>query len=155
MPLEDFHKKALPYYKEVIRNESIDLMKISKLVHERVEVLSDVAQIVDFFESLPEYDINLYVHKKMKTDLQNSLENLKLSYEVLERLESWNEESIDAALKGLVEILGVKNGLILWPVRTAISGKQVTPGGAIEIADILGKEESLRRMRIGIEKLAK
>lgn len=155
MPFDDFHAMALPYYNKTITNGKIDLIKISRLLHARTEVFCDIPGVIDFFEKLPDYDINLYVHKKMKTDYENSLENLKLAYNVLEPLNTWTEEEIDAKLKGLIEKLGVKNGLVLWPVRTALSGKQCTPGGAIEIADMLGKEESLRRMSIGIEKLSK
>lgn len=154
MSLEDFNAKAMPYYKKTISREDMDFMRISSLLHERTDVFCEIPEKIDFLESLPDYDINMYVHKKMKTDLQNSLESLKASCEVLEGLEAWTEESIDAALKGLVERLGVKNGIVLWPVRTALSGKQSTPGGAIEIAWLLGKEEALRRMRIGIEKLS-
>lgn len=154
MSLQDFHEKALPYYKKVIKNPAIDLMKISALVHQRTEIFSDIPDMIDFFEELPEYDKEMYIHKKMKTDITNSLENLKYSYDVLEALDEWTAERIDEALKGLVEKLGVKNGQVLWPVRTALSGKQSTPGGAIEIADVLGREESLRRIKIGIEKLS-
>lgn len=153
--IDEFHAMALPYYKNVIKNEKLDLMKISRLLHGRTEVLSEIPQNIDFFEQLPDYDVSLYVHKKMKTTLENSLENLSKAYDAMEAISEWNEESIDSSLKKLIEELGVKNGQVLWPVRTALSGKQFTPGGAIEIADVLGKEESLRRMKIGIEKLSK
>lgn len=153
MPLEDFHAKALPYYKSVIKNDNMDFMRISSLLHDRTEVFCDIPEKIDFLESLPEYEKELYVHKKMKTDLNNSLENLKIAYDVLEGLDEWTEESIDAVLKSLIEKLGVKNGQVLWPVRTALSGKQSTPGGAIEIAALLEKEESLRRMKTGIDML--
>ncbi|HBM79662.1 MAG TPA: glutamate--tRNA ligase, partial [Clostridiaceae bacterium] len=141
-------------YKKVIKNDKIDLNKISALLHARTEVFSDISSNVDFFEKLPDYDVNMYVHKKMKTNLDNSLISLKNSYEALENLQDWNEDSIRAALYGVIEKLGVKNGVVLWPVRTALSGKQYTPGGAIEIADVLGRDESLRRLHIGIEKLS-
>lgn len=155
MTLEDFHKKALPYYNMVIDDKKIDLMKISRLLHDRTEVFNEIPDNIDFFKELPEYDANLYVHKKMKTNLENSLENLKYAYDELEKLDNWTEEKIDAALKSIVERIGAKNGQVLWPVRTALSGKQFTPGGAIEIAGVLGKEESLRRIKVGIEKLSK
>lgn len=154
MSFQNFHERALPYYKEVIKNDKIDLLKVSRLLHARTEVFEDIRENIDFFEELPDYDINLFVHKKMKTDLVNSTANLKNAYQVLEVLNEWHSENIDSALKGLVEKLEVKNGQVLWPVRTALSGKQFTPGGAIEIADVLGKDESLRRLRVGIDKLS-
>lgn len=154
MSIEDFHQKALPYYKTVIKNENMDLMKISRLLHDRTEVFDEIPDNIDFFQELPDYDKNLYVHKKMKTDLVNSLENLKLAYDELENINNWTDEEIEKALKALIKKLGVKNGQVFWPVRTALSGKQFTPGGAIEIASVLGKEESLRRIEIGIKKLS-
>lgn len=155
MSLEDFHNKALPYYKEAGLGEDFDLMKVSKLLHDRTEVFSEIPSNIDFFAKLPDYDVNMYVHKKMKTNLENSLENLKESYKVLENIEDWNDDNVSSALKRLIEELGVKNGQVLWPVRTALSGKQFTPGGAIEIAGVLGKDESLRRIKLGIDKLSK
>jgi glutamyl-tRNA synthetase len=154
MPLEDFHKMAYPYYKKVITRKDIDFMKVSRLLHDRTEVFYEIPQNIDFFEKLPEYDVNLYVHKKMKTNLVNSAENLKAAYEALKSLEIWNEENIETALKGVIQKLGVKNGQVFWPVRTALSGKQFTPGGAIEIAGVLGRDESLKRIEIGLKKLS-
>jgi glutamyl-tRNA synthetase, bacterial family len=154
MSLEEFHKMALPYIEKAIKNPDIDLLKVSSLLHDRTEVLGDIPANIDFIDELPEYDINMYVHKKMKTTLENSLENLKLSYDVLKGLDEWTAEKVDSALKGLIEKLGVKNGQVLWPVRTALSGKQFTPGGAIEIAEVLGRDESLRRIETGISKLS-
>lgn len=154
MSLEDFHKMALPYYKEAGLSDRLDLMKISRLLHDRTEIFSDIPSNIDFFEKLPDYDSSLFIHKKMKTNLDNSLENLKLAYEALAGIENWDEEAADSALKELIERLGVKNGQVLWPVRTALSGKQFTPGGAIEIAGVLGKDESLRRIKVGIDKLS-
>lgn len=155
MPTEKFHSLALPYLEKAITNKAIDLAKVSKLLQNRVEVLTEIPSKVGFFNSLEDYDLNIYIHKKMKTTMENSLENLKAALPVLEKLEPWNEESIHGALLSLVESMGIKNGQMLWPIRTALSGWEVTPGGAIEIADILGKEETLRRIRIGIERLEK
>lgn len=153
--LEEFHELALPYYKEVIKDADIDPMKLSKLLHVRTEVLSEIPENIDFVEKLPEYDVDLYVHKKMKTNLENSKEALIRAYDVLEKLDKWEEEIIHDILMDLVKDMGVKNGQVLWPVRTALSGKKFTPGGAIELAGLLGKEETLRRLRIGIDKLSK
>ncbi len=153
MPVEEFDKLAKPFYEKALTNENIDTLKISKLLQVRTEVLTAIPETIDFINELPDYDINMYVHKKSKTTLENSLESLNSAYPVLEAISEWNEEAIHTALFSHIEALGIKNSLMLWPVRTAISGKAVTPGGAIEIADILGKEETLKRMKIGIEKL--
>ena len=155
MPAEKFHSLALPYLEKAITNKAIDLAKVSKLLQNRVEVLTEIPSKVGFFNSLEDYDLNIYTHKKMKTTLENSLENLKAALPVLEKLEPWTEESIHSSLLFLVESMGIKNGQMLWPIRTALSGWEVTPGGAIEIADILGKEETVRRIQIGIERLEK
>lgn len=152
MSIEDFHKLALPYYKKVI-TRNIDFMKLSELLHTRTEVLGEIPYSVDFIEELPEYSIDLYVHSKMKTDVNNSLENLEKSLEVLTQIQNWTEEEIGNSLMNLVQTLGVKNGQVLWPIRTAVSGKEFTPGGAKELVFILGKEETLKRIKIGIEKL--
>jgi glutamyl-tRNA synthetase len=153
MPVEEFHKLALPYYEKALTNKNIDTMKISKLLQIRTEVLTSIPETIDFIEQLTDYDIQMYVHKKSKTTLENSLESLNSAYPVLEAIKDWNETAIHEALFAHIEALGIKNSLMLWPVRTAISGKAVTPGGAIEIADILGKEETLRRIKVGMVKL--
>jgi glutamyl-tRNA synthetase len=155
MPPEKFHSLAMPYLEKSITDKSIDLAKVSKLLQKRTELLTEIPSKVGFFNSLEDYDLSIYVHKKMKTTLEISLESLKAALPILENLEPWNEESIHGTLLSLAETMGIKNGQMLWPVRTALSGWQVTPGGAIEIADILGKEESLRRIRIGIERLGR
>ncbi len=155
MSAEEFHALVLPYLSESISNKEIDLFKISKLLQARTEVLTDIPSKIGFFNELCDYDLNIYVHKKMKTTLDNSLKSLKEALPVLENMDDWNESSIHDNLLGLAERLGIKNGQMLWPVRTALSGWEVTPGGAIEIADILGKNESLRRIKIGIERLEK
>ena len=128
-------------------------MKISELMHTRAEVLSDIPEVVTFFNELPNYSIDIYVHKKMKTTFENSLVSLEKILPKLEAITDWNFDTIQDACMDLVKELEVKNGIVLWPVRTAVSGKQSSPGGAFEIADILGKEETLKRIQIGIEKL--
>lgn len=153
MSPEAFHETALPYYEGVIKNKSIDLKKVSKLLQVRTEVLTSIPENVDFFDSLPDYDNGIYVHKKMKTTLENSLESLKAALPVLEGISEWNDQTIHDEIMNLVQKMGIKNGQMLWPIRTAISGKPVTPGGAFEIADILGKEETIRRIKNGIERL--
>jgi glutamyl-tRNA synthetase len=152
LSIDEFHTFALPYYNKLFTKD-FDLMKISELLHTRTEVLCDIPELVDFLESLPEYDIELYVHKKMKTNYENSLSSLQMCYPVLKELEDFSLESVRDTITALIEKLGVKNGVVLWPLRTALSGKKFTPGGAFEIADLIGKEESLKRIEIGIEKL--
>lgn len=159
MSLEEFHELALPYYNELGKHngtrlpEDMDLMRISILVHTRTEVLSEIPDMIDFLASLPLYEIHMFIHKKSKTTVENSYENLVKAMEVLDQLEDWTGEKIHQVLFELIEALGVKNSLVLWPVRTAVSGKSVTPGGAIEILDLLGKRESLRRIKIGVDML--
>lgn len=152
LTLDEFHTLAMPYYKKVL-SKDFNLMEISELLHTRSEVLSDIPEQIDFIEALPEYNIDLYVHKKMKTNYENSLSSLEACYPVLKELEDFSLEGVRDAVTALIEKLGVKNGVVLWPLRTALSGKKFTPGGAFEIADLIGKEESLKRIEIGIEKL--
>ncbi len=152
---EDFHEKALPFIKESIHNSNIDTKKVAELLHQRCEKLSDIPEQVDFFDELPEYSPELYCHKKMKTNEENSLESLKQILPVLESIDDWSFDAIHTALFDLIAKLEVKNGIILWPLRVAVSGKSFTPGGGVELADILGKEETLKRIRFGIELLSK
>ena len=109
--------------------------------------------MVDFFETLPEYDTAMYTHKKMKTDSASSLEVLEEVLPLFEAQEDYSNDALYATLQGYVQKKGVKNGWALWPVRTAVSGKQTTPAGATEIMEILGKEESVARIKKGIELL--
>ena len=150
---EEFHKMALPFYEGVITNPNIDLKEVSKLLQVRCERLDGIPEQIDFFDNLPEYDNELYTHKKMKTDAENSLEALNMSYPVLKGIEDWTEENIHDSLIKLAEDNELKNGRIMWPVRVAISGKAFTPGGCVELAYILGKEETLKRMNKGIKQL--
>ena len=129
--------------------------KIAAMVKTRIEVFPDIKEHIDFFETLPEYDIAMYTHKKMKTNAETSLEVLTEILPLFEAQEDYSNDALYEVLKGYVEQKGCKNGYAMWPVRTAVSGKQNTPGGATEIMEILGKEESLARLRKGIELLSK
>ena len=151
---EDFFAAAEPYLKQAVQNPAIDRKLIAPLVQPRCDTLLDIAPQVDFFDALPAYSNELYCHKKMKTNEENSLEALNQVLPVLEALPDWTYDAIHDALIGLAAQLELKNGRILWPVRTALSGKAVTPGGAVELCHILGKEETLRRIRKGIEQLS-
>lgn len=154
MSPEAFHVVAEPYIRSVVKNPQIDTKLIAPLLQPRCLQLTDIPERVDFFDALPEYETNLYVHKKSKTTEASSLSALKDVAPILTALTDWNTEAIHNALFGLAEQQGVKNSLILWPVRVAVSGKAMTPGGGVELCAILGKEETLRRIQIGIEKLA-
>lgn len=152
MDFDRFYKMAEPYIKEVITKE-IDLKKVAALIKTRIEIFSDIKDQIDFLEALPAYEIGMYTHKKMKTNVQTSLEVLKEILPILEVQEDYSNDGLYASLSKYIAEKGVKNGYVMWPIRTAVSGKQSTPGGATEIMELLGKEESLRRIRIGIEKL--
>lgn len=153
LSLEKLHVLLLPYYKKTIKNKNIDLLKITSLLQTRLEVLNDIIENIDFFDKLPDYSIDIYIHKKMKTTYENSLTSLKEALPILSALETWTFDCLEMTMMNIIAKLGVKNGVLLWPLRIAISGKQNTPGGAYEIAEILGKEETLDRIKIGIEKL--
>jgi len=155
MPLEKFYEAALPWIRKAVRREDLDLVKVSRVLHERTEKLSDIPGQLDFIDALPEYSPALYVSKKMKTDEKVSLESLRTLLPMLEALSPWDHETLHREVFALIEEKGVKSGVILWPLRTALSGKQFTPGGGVELADIFGREESLRRIRKGIELLEK
>lgn len=154
MDFDKFYEMAETYIKEVV-TKPYDLKKIAALVQSRIEVFTDIKDHIDFFEKLPEYDTAMYTHKKMKTNEETSLEVLKDMIPLLTAQEDFSNDALFALLKGYVEEKGVKVGYVMWPVRTAVSGKQNTPGGATELMEILGKEESLRRIQTGIELLSK
>jgi glutamyl-tRNA synthetase len=153
LPPEQFAELAKPYIRKVLTRPEVDVHAVATLLQPRCEVLSDIPEKIDFFEALPEYDTALYVHKKSKTDEAVSLQMLKAAKTAFEALSDWTQESVHETLIKLAESLGVKNATLMWPVRIATAGKSVTPGGAVEICRILGREETLRRIHIGIEKL--
>ncbi len=152
MDFDKFYEMALPYIKEVIHKD-YDLKKIAAMVKTRIEVFPDIKEHIDFFEEVPEYDIAMYTHKKMKTTAESSLEVLKELLPRFEALEDYSNDSLYSLLCKYVEEKGCKNGYAMWPVRTAVSGKQMTPGGATEIMEIIGKEESIARIKAAIAKL--
>ena len=149
---EKFFELAKPYLEAAIK-KPLDLKKIAGMVKTRIETLCDIADQVDFFEEMPEYSADMYVHKKMKTTKENSLETLKEVLPILEAQEDYSNDALFAALSKYVADKGVKTGFVMWPIRTAVSGKQMTPAGATEIMEIIGKEESLARIKKGIELL--
>ena len=154
MSPEEFAKVAEPYIRQAVKNENYDAAAIAALLQQRTEVLTDIPEKLDFFDVLPDYGTELFVHKKSKSDEASSREVLDKMIPIFEGLENWDDEHILAAMTGLAESMEVKNAKVMWPVRIAAAGKAVTPGGAVEICRILGKEETLRRLRIAREKLA-
>lgn len=153
MDMDRYMDMAMPYIKSVVTRDC-KLDKIAELAKTRIEVFPDIPDLIDFFQEVPEYDISMYTHKKMKTNAQSSLEVLK---EILPRLEAQEDYSNDALYQLLVDFVkekGYKNGYVMWPIRTAVSGKQMTPGGASEIMEIIGKEESLKRIQDAINRLS-
>ena len=152
MEFETFYGMAEPYLRAAVSRD-LDLKKIAAMVKTRIEVFPDIADHVDFFESLPEYDTAMYTHKKMKTNQETSLKVLKDVLPLLEAQEDFTNDALYGVLSKYVEETGVKTGFVMWPVRTAVSGKQMTPAGATEIMEVLGKEESLARIRRGIQML--
>ena len=149
---EKFFELAKPYLEAAIK-KPLDLKKIAGMVKTRIETLCDIADQVDFFEEMPEYSADMYIHKKMKTTKENSLETLKEVLPILEAQDDFSNDALFEALSKYVADKGVKTGFVMWPIRTAVSGKQMTPAGATEIMEIIGKEESLARIRKGIELL--
>ena len=152
MTPEAFARVAEPWIRQGIQNEAIDPALVAAILQQRTEKLTDIPEKLGFFDELPEYDTALYVHKKSKTDEAISLEMLQLLQPKLAALD-WTEEAIHDCLIATAEELGCKNAKVMWPLRIAVAGQAVTPGGAVEICHILGKEETLRRMAIGMEKL--
>ena len=150
---EKFAEVAEPYIRQGVKNPAIDTAAIAALLQARCEKLTDIPEKVDFFDELPEYDVEFFTNKKSKTNPEVSLEMLKQAIPALESIETWTNEAVHDTLIALAEKLGVKNATLMWPVRIAAAGKMVTPGGAVEICYILGKEETLRRLRLGQSKL--
>ena len=154
MSPEAFARAAGPYIRQTVKNPAIDVSAVAALLQQRTEVLTEIPEKVDFFDALPDYDAELFVHKKSKSDLASSKQMLEAVIPALEGLSDWTDEAILGVMTGLAESLAVKNAKVMWPVRIAAAGRAVTPGGAVEICRILGRDECLRRLRLGLEKLA-
>ena len=152
---DEFFEKAEPWLRKAISNPAVNLHQVAALVQSRCEILSDLPERVDFIDKLPDYESELYIHKKSKTNLENSLETLTVLLPVLQAQDDWSNEALYETLVAVAAERGVKNSIILWPLRVAVSGKASTPGGATELCALLGKEESLRRIEAGIALLRK
>ena len=153
LDFDKFYEMALPYIKEVVTKD-YDLKKIARMVQTRIEIFPDIKEHIDFFEELPDYDIAMYTHKKMKTNPETSLEVLNDVVPILESCDDFSNDSLFETLKAYATEKGYKIGYVMWPIRTAVSGKQMTPGGATELMEVFGKEESIARIKKGIEKLS-
>ncbi|MEG0570735.1 MAG: glutamate--tRNA ligase [Oscillospiraceae bacterium] len=155
MSAQEYKENAVSYIRKTCKREDIDIDTLCQMLQPRTELFTDIPEQVDFIDTLPEYSNELYTHKKMKTNEDNSYDSLKEILPVLEAVDCWKLESIHNALFELIEKLGVKNGIILWPLRVALSGKAFTPGGGIDLAEILGKDETIARIKKGIAQLQK
>ncbi len=151
---EEFKALAVPYIRQTCKREDIDMDVLVKTLQPRTELLTDIPEKVDFIDAMPEFTDELYFNKKMKTNAETAKEALAMIIPVLEGISDWNEESVHSAVFAEIEKQGVKNGYMLWPLRVALSGKPLTPGGGIELAAVLGKEESVKRARAALEKLS-
>ncbi|MGN1402968.1 MAG: glutamate--tRNA ligase [Ruminococcus sp.] len=154
MTPEEFQEAAVPYIRQTVKRTDIDLPLLCSVLQNRTEVFSDIPEQVDFIDQMPEYDLEMYRHKKMKTTPETALEALQAVLPVLEGVDTWDVEHIHEVLFAKIAEMGVKNGWMLWPVRTAVSGKQFTPGGGVELCAILGKEDTLNRIRSAIDTLS-
>jgi glutamyl-tRNA synthetase len=155
MSADEYFKVAKPWLEKAVKG-NYDLHYIASLIQSRVDHLDQIAEMVDFIDTLADYDLEMYRHKRQKSTKESSVKVLKYAYEKLDAFDKWdNLEAIQEYMMTFPTEMGVKNGVVLWPIRTALSGKQSTPGGAMEIAYILGKEESLRRIQVGIDRLEK
>ena len=151
MSPEDFHAAAKPYIEQAVTG--MDTALIASLLQQRCEKLSDIPGQLGFLKELPEYGLDLFVNKKSKSDAASSIDMLEAAIPRVEQLAPWTKDGVHDGLMSLAEELGVKNAKLLWPVRIALSGQAVTPGGAVEICCLLGKEEALRRLRLGLARL--
>lgn len=154
MSEEEFTERAMPYYREVFGDRDMPFEKFAGILQKRLEKFTDIPEKLRFFSELPEYDKEIFVNKKSKSNLENAPVNLKEAYDRLKALPDWNADAIHDCLINMAVEKELKNGTVMWPVRIAAAGQTVTAGGAIEILDILGREEALRRLELGIEKLA-
>lgn len=153
MSPDAFAAVAEPYIRQAVKNSAYSAAEIAALLQQRCEKLTDIPEKLDFFDTLPDYGTELFVHKKSKSTTESSVTMLEAAIPALEALPDWSQDGIHGALVALAEQLGVKNATLMWPVRIAATGRTVTPGGAVELCRILGKDECLRRLRLGLEKL--
>ena len=155
MSLDEFYDVAKPWIEKGLKGQDFDLKEIASLMQTRVDVLGDIPEKIEFLNDFGEYDLNMYIHQKMKVDLDVAKRAVKVAIDALEDFDDWTDEAIKERIKAAAEEAGMKGGQVMFSMRVALSGAPVTPGGAIELAKVLGKEESLRRMRYSLELLEK
>ncbi len=155
MSLDEFYDVAKPWIEKGLKGQDFDLKEIASLMQTRVDVLGDIPEKIEFLNDFGEYDLNMYIHQKMKVDLDVAKRAVKVAIDALEDFNDWTDEAIKERIKAAAEEEGMKGGQVMFSMRVALSGAPVTPGGAIELAKVLGKEESLRRMRYSLELLEK
>ena len=153
MTPDEFYKVSLPYILKSKAGGKFNDYEISRLMQTRVDVLSDIPEKIDFLVDFDEYDVNMYVHQKMKVDFNVAKRALKVAFDALAGLDDWTEEAIKEAMKSSAEANGMKGGQVMFSVRVALTGQPSTPGGAVEMAVVLGKEESLRRLQFSMDYL--
>ena len=153
MDFDRYAELVDPYIKKAVKVQ-YDHKSIAQILKERVNILSEIEEMLDFFDELPDYDIELYRNKKMKTDPEIARNSLIEARSFLESIYSYDHDTIYTGIVDLAQKMGVKNGVLMYPIRVALSGKAFTPGGAIELSCILGKDETLRRIDIALKKLS-
>ena len=152
MDLDSYEKLVTPYIDQVVKG-NFNRRQIAAILQQRAQTLAEIPEMLTFFDNFPSYSNDLFINKKMKTDPEIALKSLQAAYEALKNQEDWSEEALHKTLLELPAKLEMKNGQVLFPLRLAITGMQFTPGGAIEISSILGKEETLRRLELSIKQL--
>ena len=152
MDLDSYEKLVTPYIDQVVKG-NFNRRQIAAILQQRAQTLAEIPEMLTFFDNFPSYSNDLFINKKMKTDPEIALKSLQAAYEALKNQEDWSEEALHKTLLALPAKLEMKNGQVLFPLRLAITGMQFTPGGAIEISSILGKEETLRRLELSIKQL--
>ena len=153
MDEDEFYRLSLPYFQKSIMKNDLDFRQLAKMSQTRINFINEAPALFDFIDKLPEYSVDLFVHKKMKTTVENSLSTLETILPQLENLSDWSEEHVKNLLMDIAQNNQLKTGQVFWPVRTALSGKESTPCGATEIAQMLGKSETINRLKFAIEKL--
>lgn len=151
---EAFHEAVLPFIRQTVKSQDTDTSLIARCLHQRTEVMGEIGPQIDFIDTLCDYAPDLFVNKKSKSTVESSKAMLEAVIPALEALPEWSQEALHDCLIGLAQRMEVKNGLLMWPVRIAASGRTVTPGGAVEVLGMVGREEALRRLKIGLEKCA-
>ncbi len=152
MSKEEYYNVALPWIEKAIGGKNYDKAELAALMQTRADILGEIPEKLAFLNNYGEYDLDMYAHQKMKVDKSVALAAVRLAADALRSLDEWSEEAIKECVKQGAERGGMKGGQVMFSMRVALTGEPVTPGGAIEMAVVLGKEESLARLEFS-EKL--